>query len=269
MGFESLIDYINDLPPLPESVQKIQALYAQDKIETSKLVELIESDPILTADILAHVNSPLYSFSKHIVSITQAVTLFGISAIRGFVLSSGMSRSLELDMQAYNISNEEFSTVCNLQAALMFQWYMSVDVEHVKFLAPIAFLMEMGKVVIATEVKNSDYIKLFQEELDKADTIEEVEVMFTDMTSSKVGALLFKHWCFDEIFVTTMNYLDDIENAPEYIRIFINALKVVRTAVNIKEQLSDASIEQAREMVKELGLNDERFVHTAVRLQEK
>ena len=172
-------------------------------------------------------------------------------------------------MQAYNITNEKFSTICNLQAALMFQWYMSVDVEHVKILAPIAFLMQMGKVVIATEVKSSDYFKLFQEELDKAETIEEVEVMFTGMTSSKIGALLFEHWCFDEMFIITMEYLDDIENAPEYVKIFINALNIVRKAVNIKEQLSDASIEKAREMVKELGLNDERFLHTAMRLQEK
>ena len=69
MGFDSLVKYINELPPLPESVQKIQALYAKDDIELDKLVKLIESDPILTADILARVNSPLYSFSKRIISI--------------------------------------------------------------------------------------------------------------------------------------------------------------------------------------------------------
>ena len=269
MGFESLVNYINELPPLPESVQKIQSLYSQENIEVSKLVKLIESDPILTADILARVNSPLYSFSKHIVSINQAVTLFGMSAIRGFVLSSAMNRNFELDMRPYNISNDEFSRICNLQSALMFQWYMSVDIEQVKFLAPIAFLMEMGKVIISTEVNSSEYIQLFQDELKQNKNEEDVEVMFTEMTSAKIGALLFEHWYFDESFVLTMQYLDDIENAPEYVKVFINALNVVRKAVNINEQLSDSSIEAATQMVKELGLNGERFMKTAMRLQEK
>lgn len=269
MGFDSLVNYINELPPLPESVQKIQALYAKDNIDVGELVKLIESDPILTADILARVNSPLYSFSKRIISINQAVTLFGISAIRGFVLSSAMNRSLELDMRPYNVNNDEFSQVCNLQSALMFQWYMSVDIERVKFLAPMAFLMEMGKVIIATEVNSSEYTSVFQDELKKAESVQEVEMMFTDLTSAKIGALLFKHWCFDESFVLAIEHLDDIRNAPEDVKVFINALNVVQKAVNVNERLSDSSIEAAAQMVKELGLNEERFVKTARRLQEK
>lgn len=269
MGFDSLVKYINELPPLPESVQKIQALYAKDDIEVDKLVKLIESDPILTADILARVNSPLYSFSKRIISINQAVTLFGISAIRGFVLSSAMNRSLELDMRPYNVNNDEFSQVCNLQSALMFQWYMSVDIEHVKFLAPMAFLMEMGKVIIATEVNSSEYTTVFQDELKKAESVQEVEMMFTDLTSAKIGALLFKHWCFDESFVLAIEHLDDIKNAPEDVKVFINALNVVQKAVNVNDQLNDSSIEAAAQMVKVLGLNEERFIKTARRLQEK
>lgn len=269
MGFDSLVNYINELPPLPESVQKIQALYAEDDVEVGKLVALIESDPILTADILARVNSPLYSFSKRIISINQAVTLFGISAIRGFVLSSAMNRSLELDMRPYNVNNDEFSQVCNLQSALMFQWYMSVDIEYVKFLAPMAFLMEMGKVIIATEVNSSEYTTVFQDELKKAESIQEVEMMFTDLTSAKIGALLFKHWCFEESFILAVEYLDDIENAPEHVKVFINALNVVQKAVNVNEQLSDSSIAEAGKMVKDLDLDEERFIKTARRLQEK
>jgi HD-like signal output (HDOD) protein len=268
MGFESLINLINTLPPLPESVQKIESLYTQDEVEVGTLVKLIESDPILTADILARVNSPLYSFSKNIVSINQAVTLFGLSSIRGFVLSSGMNRSLELDMRAYNISNDEFSNICNLQSALMFQWYMGVDIEHVKFLAPIAFLMEMGKVIIATEVNHSAYTTLFQDELKKSKEIKDVEMMFTDMTSAKMGALLFEHWYFDESFVTVMKHMDDIVNAPEDVKVYINALRVVRKAVNINNLLSDESVEEAANLVQELRLDRERFIKTANRLKE-
>jgi HD-like signal output (HDOD) protein len=267
-GFESLIKSIEELPPLPESIQKIQALYALGNPDTKELVSLIETDPVLTADILAKVNSPCYVFSKQVVSIMQAVTLLGSATIRGFVLSSAMNQSFKIDMKPYNISNETFSKVCNLQSALMFQWYMSVDIEQVKFLAPVAFLMEIGKVVIATEVNNSDYIQLFQEEIKKSEMVKEVEMLFTDMTSTQVAAKLFEHWYFDESFILAMQYMDDIANAPEDIKMYINAINVVRKAVNINYQLTDESIAEAARLVDKLGLNKERFIKTAKRLQD-
>ncbi len=268
-GFESLVEYIKGLPPLPESVRKIQQLFAEGTPDTQALVSLIESDPVLTADILARVNSPYYSFSNNIVSITQAVTLLGLAVIRGLVLESAINKSFEIDMTPYNISNEVFSKICNLQSALMFQWYMSIDIEHVKLLAPVAFMMEVGKVVIATEVNRSAYLKMFQEEIADMTNINETEKMFTDLTSSQVAALLFEHWHFDEMFVSAMRYMDNIEEAPDYVQVYINALRVVRTAVNIHEQLTEASITRASKEVERLGFNTERFIKTAERLREK
>lgn len=267
-SFESLVKYIEELPPLPESVERIQGLYAQGSPDIKELVSLIESDPVLTADILAKVNAPCYSFSKHVVSIMQAVTLMGSATIRGFVLSSAINQRFEIDMRPYNISNARFSQMCHLQSALMFQWYMSVDIEQVKFLTPVAFLMEMGKVVIATEVNNSDYINLFQEELKKAEAEKEVEILFTDMTSSQVASLLFKHWCFDESFIMDMKYMDAVDEAPEDVKTYINALNVVRKAVNINHQLTDESIETSAKLVEEIGLNKEHYIKTAKRLQK-
>ncbi len=268
-GFESLVQYINELPPLPQSVQKIQALYAGGEPDLKELVKLIESDPILTADILARANAPIYSFSKNILSVMQAITLFGSASVRGFVLSSAVNRSFEIDMQAYGISNETYIKVCNLQSALMFQWYMSVDIEHVKFLAPVAFLMETGKVIIAKEVNDSAYAEIFKEELKNTGSIEEVERMFTDRTSAQICALLFEHWYFDESFILAMQFLDDVHKAPLHIQTFVKALNVVRRAVNVNEQLSTESIEAAALMVKEQGMNEERFIQTAHRLQKK
>lgn len=269
MGFESLVQYINELPPLPQSVQKIQLLYSGGEPDLKELVKLIESDPILTADILARANAPIYSFSKNILSVMQAITLFGSASVRGFVLSSAINRNFEIDMQAYSISNDTYVNMCNLQSALMFQWYMSVDIEHVKFLAPVAFLMETGKVIIAKEVNDSAYIKVFQEELKNTGSVEEAERLFTDKTSAEICALLFEHWYFDESFILTMQYLDDVNKAPLHIQTFVKALNVIRRAVNINEQLSEESIEAAAQMVKELGFNEERFVHAAKRLQKK
>ena len=102
----------------------------------------------------------------------------------------------------------------------------------------------------------------------EAATVAEIEKMFTDMTSAQVASLLFKHWYFDECFITAMKYMDDIDNAPEDVKVFVNALSVVRKAVNINTQLSDESVSEAADLVEKLGFNKERFLKTANRLKE-
>ncbi|MDQ7066772.1 MAG: HDOD domain-containing protein [Sulfurimonas sp.] len=77
MSYLPLIARIESLPPLPESVLKIEALFIEGEPNIDDIVKLIEADPSLTADILAKVNAPFYGFSKILISILQAVTLFG------------------------------------------------------------------------------------------------------------------------------------------------------------------------------------------------
>lgn len=88
------------------------------------------------------------------------------------------------------------------------------------------------------------------------------------MTSTQVASKLFEHWYFDETFIVTMKYIDDIENAPDHVKSYINALNVIKKAVNINTQLTDESIIEAANFVEELGLNKDRFIKTAKRLQE-
>ena len=118
----------------------IRSYYGDPEID--ELVKIIESDPALTADILSKVNAPLYSFSRQIISILQAVTLFGSAKIRAMVLSATIQRNFNIDMSPYGISTADFARISAIQSELMFQWMMGIDVDRAKLLTPIAFLME-------------------------------------------------------------------------------------------------------------------------------
>ncbi|MEA3373447.1 MAG: HDOD domain-containing protein [Campylobacterota bacterium] len=269
MGFESIIEKVHSLPPLPESIQKLQLLFAEGAPDTKALVAVIEVDPILTADILAKVNAPLYALRNNIVSVAQAITLFGINTIRGFAFNSSVNRSFDIDMSPYNISNAQFSDLCNMQSSLMFQWYMGVDVELASSLIPIAFLMETGRVVVAEELMQSDYMNYFQEELKTCDSIEEVERLYAGVTTAEVNVMLFEHWNFDEVFIETMRYLDSKEEVPQQYRMPVEALRVIRQCINVKTGMTEASIEEATKMVAAYGLDTERFKHAAYRVLRK
>ena len=269
MGFESIVAQINSLPPFPKSVIRLEDAFQQGDPDMKTILSIIEGDPQLTANILAKANAPEHGFKNTIITVMQAVTLFGLNTVRALALKTAMERNFEIDMSPYNITNEEFSKVSAMQNALMFQWYMGVDVAKAKSLIPLAFIMEIGKVLIAKELIENSEANRFSEELNEKESIGEAEYEAVGLTSAQVCALLFKHWNLDELFVALMENCDRTEDMDLQLGEMVLAINAVREAVNVKEQLSDASIEAGGEVVRGMGLDPLRFTNAARRVREK
>lgn len=267
MSFESIINRVKTIPPLPESIIKIEKLFARENPNLSELVKIVEEDSVLTADLLSMVNSPLYSFSKEIISVQQAITLFGMNSIRGFVLATISKNSFEFDMSMYNISNKEFQEISTLQSMLMFQWYMTINIEQSSLLVPIAFLMETGKIIIANEVSKSDYKDEFSRMIKEDESIEETERLFTGLSSSEVTALLFEHWNFNDIFVNIIKGSSDLSCVKDEYKQYAQAIDIVKTAINAKEIMTQESIEKAMRKLSSYGFDAEKFKRTVKRLE--
>ena len=260
---------MESLPPLPESVIKIETLFAKGDPNIDDVVRIIESDPVLTTDILSKVNAPYYGFSKNIVSILQAVTLFGSTQIRSIVLSSALQRDFDIDLSPYNVSTSEFSKISAMQSELMFQWYMGIDIALARTITPLAFLMEIGKVLIAKEVIQNDKVEEFIDDLDKYDDVSYVENIYTMMSSAQINALIFKHLNLNDTFTDSMKYLDFEHEIPENMKEIVEALRIVRTVVNIKEQFTDNSIDNALTLLKKSPYNLDGFNRAVKRVKIK
>jgi len=269
MSYIPIIARVDSLPPLPESVLKIENLFAKGNPEIEDIVSIIEKDPSLTADILSKVNAPLYGFRKSIVSILQAVTLFGSSQIRSIVLASSIQRSFDIDMSPYNISTVEFAQISTMQSELMFQWYMSVDIDTARVATPIAFLMETGKVLIAKDVLDNKKDKDFLNDLSKYHDITYVENIHTMMSTAQINALIFEHLNLNESFYESMKYLDDEYVTPEHIKDIVFALQVVRTAINVEDVLTEESVNKAISLLEIHSYNTDTFLRVVKRLKTR
>ena len=269
--FESLVNRIESLPPLSDTAQKILRLYANDEddIDIHKLTRLIEKDTLLTANILGMINDPKYGFNNKITSVGQAITLFGTRIMKGFILSFVMKEHIRLDMSPYSLSNEKFNDMCHLQSALLFQWYMAVDMKRAQILVPLALIMETGKVIFAQEMGESDYAQLFTEEIQYAKSMQEVEFKYSDTTSYFIGGLLFEHWNFSQRYIDIMKALDFTheDKSSELDTLDLDILEVIRTSINVRGFLNKDNMDKAAALVKKLGLDEAAFMHAALRIK--
>jgi len=266
--FEDIVQKIASLAPLSDVVLQIEALYAKgnDEVKVTDLIALIESDAMLSIDILKMANAPVYGFSSRIASVSQAVTLFGIMQVRSFVMSHAISQALQTDMGVYGISNETFNDICNLQSALVIQWYSQISLDDVKTIAPLALIMEAGKLVLAQEIHKSNYSEIFLEGLKKCNDILEYERELFDISSYEISALLFKHWNLDPIYIEILDTIHTQED--QHITQYQQMVSCVRHAINPKEILTKSSVISGCRVVSTMGLDVEHFVKACVRVKK-
>ena len=275
MTFEKIIDDIDSLPPLSSAAHLVQSMYASglENINIARLVRVIESDAILTANILKMINAPLYGFIKKIVSISQAVSLFGVRKIHMLVMQYAMTESLRADTSVYGFANTQFNELCHLQSALMLQWYSKINLQDAQFLAYLSLIMESGKLVLAKEVVKSDYYGEFRKAFNECKDIQEFEKDLIGVTSYTLSAVLFEHWNLEPQYIEILKALDSndalyLDSLSTQTKSYINKIDIIRTAINVKEILTDHSIHKASQKVVNLGMSRDTFEKIAYSVRD-
>lgn len=261
MDFEHVVKNIDSLPPLSDTTLTVRNIFDEgaEDINISKLVLAIELDAALALNILKMINSPLYGLSTQITSISQAVTLFGTATVYALVVRYSISTSIIANLRPYGLTNNKFNDICHMQSTLMHKWYSKIDSNAAHILTPLALVMESGKLVVAQEVTQSGNIKKFIGGLKEAENIAEYENSLFGTSSYYISGLLFEHWHFNSMYVDLLKGLDfEHENAAKIAR-DVDALDVVRTAVNVVSFLTEESIAEASEIVADMKLNVEEF----------
>ena len=269
MTIEHIIDSIDSLAPLSNAILEAQELYSagQEELDIRKLVKIIESDALLSLNILKMANSPMYGFSSRIASVSQAVTLFGIMQVYGFIMKYAVSENIKAKTEIFGFSNERFNDICNIQSALLLQWYSKINLNDARFLAPLALIMETGKLIIADEVSVTSYEKEFVAGYRKSKDINNYEKSLIGTTSYELSSTVFNHWHLEPLYIKILHELHHDEFSSETISRYVKILNVILTAVNLKSILSKESVLNACKLLKEMGLDPEAFAKVALNVK--
>jgi HD-like signal output (HDOD) protein len=256
---EEMLKKIKQLPPLPESAMQIEEVYKDPDSTFNDMAKILEKDPLLTADILKAANSPLYGFSREINAISQAVGLFGMGTVRGFALASIVKKSFALDLSPYGITNDMFSDLSKKQHALVTSWCIRKENRLLGVLSPAAFLVEIGKVLVAQQVIADKKETEFHNALQELQDVEAAEREILGVDTPEISATIFAQWKFEDALVDVLKNCQNPDEATDEDRKAAQILNVVRVAVPINGQVTDASIKAAQALIEKYDLDMESF----------
>jgi HD-like signal output (HDOD) protein len=255
-----ILDKIGEIPPLPQSVIEIEAMVHDENKGFADYKKVIEKDAVITGEILRNVNAPLYGFNREITSLQQAISLFGIGTIRAFVLGSVSKKSFTFDLSAYNMSEKDFENVSIMHSALMLKWIIKKYPSRLMQLGPAAFMVDIGKILIAQDLKEKGKDKEFLELITKGVDDSEAERQLCGMTTAEVSATIFDHWGFELDLIHIIRYSDHPESTQGVTKELSAYLKAVRICVDHKGVITQPLKEKALQIIEEFGLDEVLFL---------
>jgi sigma-B regulation protein RsbU (phosphoserine phosphatase) len=207
----------SDLPTPPDAVIQIMRACSREDVKQQKLTELAGYDPVVTAELLRVVNSPLYGLSREIKSIARAVTIIGHRALRNLALCIAVRDALRPDcISDFDAASYWEDTLRRAVAARLLGQHASVEVDE-SFTAGL--LLDFGLLVLF--YKQPDQARHWNEirRLDPDKRRIKEQAMF-GTTHDQVGELLSRAWQLPEKFISALSahhrmsqLADDAESA--------------------------------------------------------
>lgn len=253
---KNLISKIESLPPLPETVTKLEMYRKRNDKESDELITIIEEDPLIITTILKIANSAMFGFRHKVETPARAVSLLGINFSVSIALSTALNKTIKNDLYAYGIDTSDFLNVCNLSTLILTSWLKDADERNLKeeLLLP-AFLQETGKFVISELICEANKAEEFRSELTNIADVAHIERKYTGYSCAKITANIFKHWQLSNNLIFSIGFVGDLTNCPDQYIKKAQILEVIKILCNITTPLSEKSIQYALEKAKDYNLN--------------
>jgi len=84
-----------ELPTIPGVVQRLIVALRDPQVDSRAIVEVLSSDPVLSAKVLKVANSSFFGGQRSMSSIDAAVALIGVQALNRLIMACGVAATFE------------------------------------------------------------------------------------------------------------------------------------------------------------------------------
>ncbi|MFH0883802.1 MAG: response regulator [bacterium] len=91
------LDGVTRLTPMPQIAAQVLAISEDPHSSASQLAEIVQKDPVITANVLKLVNSAYYGYRRSISNIQQAIVVLGFDEVRNVTVAASLSQGLNIE----------------------------------------------------------------------------------------------------------------------------------------------------------------------------
>lgn len=265
---KDLLEEIKSLPPLPTSISEINKFKNLENTDISQLISIIEQDPLMVVSILKVANSTMFGFRNKVDTLSRAVNLLGVSFTISVAISSAIQNSINNNLLAYAVKNDDFLFSCALASNIINTWVSAINFDLKNDLLLPAFLQEVGKFIISEIIQKNRKTEEFLIDLEETKDITFCEKKYMGYSCARITANVFKKWNLSPNIIIPIAFTDDIESCPSEFKTKAQILEIVKILSDIRYPLSDDNILKALQKVVLYGFDVEHFLNSIDLIKE-
>ena len=257
--YSDVIGEVGDLPPMPIVAVKVLELLQDPDNSIKQLADTIALDAAVSARMLKIANSSMYSFTRQITTLQNALVLLGERTVRSLVLASSMASV----NRKYGLLEKllwEESVGCALAARYLGEKLKTTNPEEA-FLAGL--FSNLGKIVR----NNNDperYRELVEAVYNGAGDYLTLEEEVFSVPYSIVGAAVLSSWKIAPLLVEAVHCQMDLTMAEDEEVVGLAAVVniasnfCIKLGIGYRQPDDDLDLSACVGAVK-LGLNNEKL----------
>ena len=199
---EKILDTINEFPPMPQTAFRVIQILKKEDFHMTDLVSCISKDMSLTTEILRLANSGVYSPSRTISTLQQAITYLGASNVKNLVISlssktlygSGDIRLLDQKLWEHSLT----TAMCSRITAIK----IKPDLVEESFI--MGLLHDIGQLILSKEM--DDFEDVVRQAYNRNLDVRELEEESYHFDHTEVGGLAMNKWELPESFYEVVRW---------------------------------------------------------------
>jgi HD-like signal output (HDOD) protein len=100
---DRLARVLESLPPMPQALEQVRGLMADQKTRPADIAHVLEQDPAIAAPVLRMASMSLYGDTQSVGSIQQAVGILGMKTLGEFIILACASGPLGSELKGYGL----------------------------------------------------------------------------------------------------------------------------------------------------------------------
>lgn len=209
-----IVSHLLDIIAFPEVSLKINNMVEEDRYSTRQFASVIEQDSILTAKLLHIANSPFYGNPNNINTISQAIMVVGIEALRDLAWATSSIHSFSR-LATHLIDMDTFwrhSLFCGILARVLAEHCEKPLQKESLFVSGL--LHDVGHLAMHHMIPEK--MKMVLDLMDKEDLFSyHTENSVLGYNYCEIGAKLFDDWGLPKSLVNCVRYHHEPWIAPE------------------------------------------------------
>ncbi len=202
---QTILRKVSQLPPFPVVVQRALQLVADPNSSAQDVVDVIQFDQSITADVLKLCNSAYFSLQRKVHSLREALVLIGFNQLFEIVLSRQSSHLFSKSSAGYNLERGELWRHSVAAALLSGIISRRLGRQPSPILFTAALLHDIGKVILSEFVKDYfDDIRQLVEE--KSISFSDAEKEILGIDHAELGGKITAEWKFPKVIISSVRY---------------------------------------------------------------